>query len=69
MLRPFLDTTDQGVEVNGSVEGAAGAEEVTFGVDDGAGTAYRAVVGGVLGRVGALVWKVVPVERVLDTPL
>lgn len=69
MLRSLLDTTDQGVEVDGSVEGAAGTEEITFGVDDGTGTAYREVVRGVLFRVCAVVWEVVPVEEVLYAPL
>lgn len=69
MLRPFLDATDQGVKVDGSVARAAGAEEIAFGVDNGASATYRAVVGGVFGRVCALVREVVPVEGVLDTPL
>ena len=69
MLRPFLDATDQGVEVDGSVARTAGAEEVTFAVDDGASAAYRAVVGRVFGGVCALIRDVVPVEGVLNTPL
>ena len=69
MLWPFLDATDQGVEVDGSVEAATGAEEITLGVDDAAGTAYRAVVRGVFVRVCTVVWEVVPVEKVLNTPL
>jgi hypothetical protein len=69
LLWPFLDTTDQGVKVDGPVEAASGAEEITFSVDDRASTAYRAVVGGVFGGVCTLVRQVVPVEGILNAPL
>lgn len=40
LLWSFLDATDQGVEVDGSVEAAARAKEIIFGVDDAASTTY-----------------------------